>query len=89
MVHIQRIPDAHRHLVEEAKARGCLARGMVAGRAGAAEGCRSLARQHQVGGQHSGARGAQRGLQRGRIHERVGVDETMAFRGTAAMSSRT
>jgi hypothetical protein len=85
---LQRIFGRHRHVVEEAKAHGLVAAGMVARRAHGAKGVFELAGHHRVGGGHGRTGRAQRGIPGVGVDGRVGVD--LRWRGPpASISSRS
>jgi hypothetical protein len=76
---VQRVPDPHRHVVEDAEAHGLVARRMVARRAHGAEGAAELAANDHLGAGDRGARGALRGGERVRIHRGIGIDVQVAL----------
>lgn len=73
-MHLERVSNAHRHIVEKTESHGGCTLGMVARRADIAESPAHFAREHQVGGLNRSACRMQRSLKRMWIHRGIGVN---------------
>ena len=72
-VMFQRMHRCNRHIIENAKTHGAIARGVVPRRSHAAK-CRArLAPNYQVRGQYRGAGRAHRGIEAARTHRRIRI----------------
>ena len=83
---LERMPRRNRDVVEEAEAHRACVLGMVAGRTHRAESAGHFLLHHQVGRQHAGSGGAQRGLQGTRTHRRIGIEMEDAMLRHAGMN---
>ena len=73
-VMIQRVRGGHRNAVDDAKSHRARALGVMPRRTHGAKGVFGFAGHHLVGGEHARARRAQGGIQRVRVHGRVGIE---------------
>src|ERR1700676_2066601 len=78
-MHVQRMPDAHRDIVEKAEPSCCCIFCMVSGRPHVAKGGAGVARDHQVCRQYCCSGGTQCRLVGVRIHTGVGIDTNEAL----------
>ncbi len=71
----QRVRGADGDVVEQAEPHRAVALGVVSRRTHRAERVAAFARQHEIGREHRRARRVPRGVERMRVHRRVGIEE--------------